>query len=205
MAKSTKPRKKKSASLSAREMKSIENVKLLLKDTLIGSVQIKENAQITIRNGKLLDKPTQGMSSAFQNIKFPYKFMIGYIGRKENGVPYCVYEFVTLSNHSKLYNKELDDLIFNDLRSKFKHSNHNTRLTTFWIASPNPEVIDDKFFTTFFLLMDKYRVFDNMITQYDIHHNIERGRSLHATNYWYSLCEFEEITYEEKENTSESS
>lgn len=185
--------------LSPREFRSIENIKQLLKDTIVGSVQIAPNAQITKRNGKLLDKPTKAMGDAFLHIKFHYKFMIGIVGRRTNGTPYMAYEFVSPSTHVKLFEDDLSELIFQDLKKRFYEEDEQTRLTSFWLASPNPDMDDNEFVTTFLQLMDKYKVFDNMATQYEIDNKIDRGRSLHNTSYWYGLLELEEIQYEEKE------
>lgn len=196
MAKSKPNRKKVSNSRTTKELHAFKNIQYLLRDTIIGSVQIKENAQITKRNGRLLDVPTQTMANAFIHVKFYWKFLLGVVGRRENGTPYCQYEFVTVNSQSKLYEPELDELIFSDLRRMFKEANHDTRLTSFWIASPNPNMSEEDMLVVFYQLMDKYRVFDNMLTQYEIRTNKDVGRSLHETTYWYGICEFEELFYD---------
>jgi len=193
MAKSTKPRKKSSTRISALEQKSINNVKLLLQNTIIGSCQIKENAWFTKRNGRELEKPTQGMTNAFLHLKFKYKFLLGVISRNEKGIPRVTYQIVTLSHQCRLYDNELNDLVFEELKRMFREENQDYVLTTFWIASPNPDIPDVELQTCIYQLLDKYKVFDNMITNYDSNNNIERGRSLHNTTYWYSLLELYEL------------
>lgn len=193
MAKSTKPRKKSSTRISALEQKSINHTKALLQNTIIGSVHLKENAQFTKYNGHQLDRPTKGMSNALLHIKFRYKFLLGVVSRTEKGIPRVTYQIVTLSHQCRLYDEELNHLVFEELKRMFQEENQDHVLTTLWLASPNPDIPDIELQTCIYQLLDKYRVFDNMITNYDSDNNIERGRSLHNTTYWYSLLELYEL------------
>lgn len=193
MAKSTKPRKKSSTRISALEQKSINHTKSLLQNTIIGSVHLKENAQFTKHNGRQLDRPTKGISNALLHIKFRYKFLLGVASRNEKGIPRVTYQIVTLSHQCRLYDEELNYLVFEELKRMFQEENQDYVLTTLWLASPNPDIPDIELQTCIYQLLDKYRVFDNMITNYDSDNNIERGRSLHNTTYWYSLLELYEL------------
>lgn len=193
MANSKKPRKKQSKGFSGKEVASINNVKSLLKNTLIGACQIQPQASFTKRNGHILDKPTKGMSDAFQYIKFHWKFCLGVVSRNKQGIPQITYQFVYPSHHVKLYDEEFSSLVMAELKRMFLEADENHRLTTFWLASPNEDYPDVDFLVAIYQLLDQYRVYDNMITHYDETNNIERGRSLHSTTYWYGLTEFTEI------------
>ena len=193
MAKNTKPRKKNSSRISAQEAKSIKNVQLLMREVIIGSCQIKPNAWFTKRNGKQLAQPTVGMNNALLHIKFNWKFLLGVVSRNEKGIPQVTFKIVNTNTHCRLYDEKLSPLIFDELKHMFKEENQDYVLTTFWIGSPNPDIPDDELLVCIYQLLDKYRVFDNMITHYDETHNIERGRSLHSTTYWYSLLELYEL------------
>lgn len=193
MASSNKPRKKKSKGFSGKEVASINNIKSLLKDTIIGSCQMSPKCQFTKRNGTILPKPTTGMSDALLHIKFNWKICFGVISRNKQGIPEITYQFVYPSHHCTLYNEELSSLVMAELKRMFLSSDENHRLTTFWLASPNEDYPDVDFLVAIYQLLDQYRVYDNMITHYDETNNIERGRSLHATTYWYTLTEFTEI------------
>lgn len=197
MAKSKKPRKKASATRSALEWKSIQNVKVLLKDTIIGACQIKQDAQFTKRGRFILDKPTVAMSNAFLNLKFEWKMCLGVVSRNKQGIPEITLQYVYPSFHCQLQDDDFSDLVMAELKRIFFDADENHRLTTFWLASPNPDLDDVSFLTAIYQLLDRYRVYDNMITHYDNENNIERGRSLHNSTYWYSLVEFTEIIPDE--------
>lgn len=164
-----------------------------MSDVIIGSCQIKPNASFTKKGKYLLDKPTSAMSKAILHIKFNWKFLLGVVSRNHQGVPQVTYQIVTVSKHSKLYDEDLSVIIFDELKYMFKQENQDHVLTTFWIGSPNRDISDIDLQVCIYQLLDKYRVFDNMITQYDEVNNIERGRSLHNTTYWYSLLELYEL------------
>lgn len=193
MANSKKPRKKQSKGFSGKEVASINNVKSLLRNTIIGACQIHPKASFTKYNGRIIDKPTVGLSHAFNYIKFNWKFCLGVVSRSKQGVPQITYQFVYPSHHVKLYDEDFSILIMDELKRMFLGSEEDTRLTTFWLGSPNEDYPDTNFLVAIYQLLDEYRVFDNMITYYDDTHNIERGRSLHNTTYWYGLAEFTEI------------
>lgn len=193
MANSKKPRKKQSKGFSGKEVAAINNVKSLLKNTLIGACQIQPQASFTKHNKRILDKPTIGMSNAFQHIKFHWKFCLGVVSRNKQGIPQITYQFVYPSHHVKLYDEEFSSLVMAELKRMFLEADENHRLTTFWLGSPNEDYPDVDFLVAIYQLLDKYRVYDNMITHYDESNNIERGRSLHSTTYWYGLTEFTEI------------
>lgn len=193
MAKSTKPRKKSSAKISALEQKSIKHIQTLMRDVILGSCQIKPNAMFTKKRHFILEKPTPAMTNALLHIKFNWKFLLGVVSRNEKGIPQVTYQIVNTSHHCRLYDEELSPLIFDELKRMFNEENQDHVLTTFWIASPNPDIPDIHLQTCIYQLLDKYRVFDNMITNYDSNNNIERGRSLHNTTYWYSLLELYEL------------
>lgn len=193
MANSKKPRKKQSKGFSGKEIAAINNVKSLLKNTLIGACQIHPKASFTKRNGHIINKPTSGMVDAFEHIKFHWKFCLGVISRDKQGIPQITYEFVYPNTHVKLYDREFSHLIMTELKKLFLESDENHRLTTFWLASPNEDYSDTDFLVGVYQLLDEYKVFDNMITHYDDINNIERGRNLHDSTNWYNLAEFTEI------------
>lgn len=164
-----------------------------MRDVIIGSCQIKPNAWFTKKKHFILEKPTPAMNNALTHIKFNWKFLLGVVSRNEKGIPQVTYQIVNTSNHCRLYSEELSPLIFDELKRMFQEENQDHVLTTFWIGSPNPDMPDIELQTCIYQLLDKYRVFDNMITHYDDTNKIERGRSLHNSTYWYSLLELYEL------------
>lgn len=175
--------------------KSIETVKHLLKDTLIGSLMHRQGSQFTKHLGKYC-LGTKSLNDALMHVKFKFKFMVGIIHKRTNGTPYVEYEYVTLSHQSLLYGEELGILIHKELSDKFKNANHETKLTGFWVASPNPEVEDKHFEEFLVMMMNHYKVLDSIGSNYEFDNDIVRA-SYHNSAYWISLLELEEITYEE--------
>lgn len=193
MSNSKKPRKKSSKGFSGKKLKSIANVKWLLRNTIIGSCQISPKAQFTKKDGNILPVPTSGMSDALEHIKFEWKICLGVISRDKQGIPQITYKFLYPNHHCLLRDEDFSVLVMNELKEMFLSSDENYRLTTFWLMSPNPDLENVEFLVAIYQLLDKYRVFDNMITYYDETNKIERGRTLHKTTYWYNLTQFKEI------------
>lgn len=180
------------------DYKTILRSKEIVKDTIIGSVNIQKNAQLTRHKGKYSILPSPTVAKILYHIKFSYSFMVGVIHRKENGIPFIEYEYIDVPIQVELYNEELSHSIYTYLFDMFKRANPNTRLTTFWIATTNKNISTEEIDTFLLLLLDEYRVYDNMLTYYEITNNKEVGRTLHLTTYWYSLLELEEIFLEER-------
>lgn len=196
MATSKKPRKKRSATMTAERLKSIAVVQEKFKELVFGACQIAEQANYTFFRGKTYDKPTFWISDALLDIKFDWCVILGVLSRLPNGDHSITFKRMYSDKPYKLY--DLDKDVLSELRKMFDEENHDYRLTTFWLASPNQEA---DFVHHACALLQKWRVPDNMITQYELREKGEENvpSSYCNTTYWWGNIEWYEIVLEEQD------
>lgn len=198
MAKSSKPRKKKSNTTNSEKYKSIKHVQSIMKDFVAGSCQYRSDATVTYKNGIKLDKPTYNQALAIKTVRFEWKILLGVLGRLPNGqmkaltkVVYSDKEYLLEDLHKEVI-EQLKDMFDNQFEKQY-------RLTTFWVATPNFEADNDTLALQAFSMLHDYRVPDNMATDYE--HDVKGlenvSRNYCATNYWLTNLDWEEIVEKE--------
>lgn len=193
MSKSKKPNRK-PQKLTRNWFKHIKTVQATFRDFVCGATQIAEQANYTWFKGREYEKPTQYMAEALQYIKFDWQVLLGVVSRSKNGDHSITYKSMFSNKQYTLY--ELSEDAFSELRSMFDAEDHDLRLTTFWVASPNQ---DEDLRHHALKLLHKYRVPDNMITQYELREKGEDNvpRSYCETYYWMGHIDWYEIKLEE--------
>lgn len=200
MASSKKPRKRKSASVSAEKLKAFKNVQSLLQDMCIGAIQAGEHYQYTYYKGKQIEYLPIGASNAVKHVKFPWLVMIGVIHRQKNGVPKIEYVMFQCIKQYYLYSEEFSEFVFKNLKKLFESADVGTKLTTFWLASPNQNYLEEDLMARAISMLDRHKIFNQFKSNYEWDNNVEPSSTLHKTTYWYGLIDWVDVANFKLEN-----
>lgn len=182
---------------AANKLKQIQFVQKSMSDVVFGAVQSGEQKNITLKGGKVIT-PTVAMHNAYTHVKFQWTFLVGVLCRRTNGTHFIhAKQFFNTDTHQLLHDMSAD--LYHEVKNMMDNEvNQNHHLTSFWIASPNPEMGLDNLMQAALLLLDKYRIPDNFATNHE--HDVKGlenvSRSYCNTSYWFNTIDWSVFSLE---------
>lgn len=193
MANSKKPRKRKNSKMPNEKLKTIHYMQSKLQDLCIGAIQAGKHYQYTHYNGKEVDSLPISAQEAIKHIKFSWSMIFGVIHRKKDGIPKIEYLLFECTKEYYLYSDEFSNFVFNNLKRLYDSANNETKLTTFWLASPNKNYDSSLLMARVISMLDKHKVYTIFKNNYEWDNDITPNQSLHNTTCWYGLIDWVEL------------